>query len=72
MNYQLTDGQVIRELNKADTVFNAIVTGHAIEPKPPTPSMFPNPDLTPSNVMHLSDETGGEWVKAENAGSIVQ
>jgi VWFA-related protein len=68
MSYQLTDGQVIRELNKADTVFNAIVTGHAIEPKAPTPRMFPNPDLTPANVMHLSDETGGEWVKAENAG----
>jgi VWFA-related protein len=67
MSYQLTDGQVIRELNKADTVFNAIVTGHAIEPNPPTPRMFPNPDLTPANVMHLSDDTGGEWVKAERA-----
>ncbi len=67
MSFQLTDGQVIRELNKADTVFNAIVTGHAIEPKPPTPSMFPNKDLTPANVMHLSDDTGGEWVKAERA-----
>ena len=66
-SYQLTDGQVIRELNKADTVFNAIVTGHAIEPRPPTPSMFPNPDFTPANVMHLSDDTGGEWVKAERA-----
>jgi VWFA-related protein len=66
-SFQLTDGQVIRELNKADTVFNAIVTGHAIEPRPPTPSMFPNPNFTPSNVMHLSDETGGEWVKAEHA-----
>jgi VWFA-related protein len=66
-SYQLTDGQVIRELNKAETVFNAIVTGHAIEPKPPTPRMFPNPDLTPANVMHLSDDTGGEWVKAERA-----
>jgi VWFA-related protein len=66
-SYQLTDGQVIRELNKADTVFNAIVTGHAIEPKPPTPSMFPNPDFTPANVMHLADDTGGEWVKAVQA-----
>jgi VWFA-related protein len=67
MNYQLTDGRVIRELNKADTVFNAIVTGRAIEPKPPTPSMFPNPALTPANVMHLAEDTGGEWVKAERA-----
>jgi VWFA-related protein len=67
MSYQLTDGQVIRELNKADTVFNAIVTGHAIRPNPPTPSMYPNPDLTPANVMHLAEDTGGEWVKAEHA-----
>ena len=42
MSYRLTDGQVIRELDKADTVFNAIVTGHAIRPNPPGPSMFPN------------------------------
>jgi VWFA-related protein len=67
MSYQLTDGQVIRELNKADTVFNAIVTGRAIRPNPPTPSMYPNPDFTPANVMHLAEETGGEWVKAERA-----
>jgi VWFA-related protein len=68
MSYQLTDGQVIRELNKTDTSFNAIVTGRAIQPRPPTPSMYPNPDYTPSNVMHLAEETGGEWVKAESAG----
>jgi VWFA-related protein len=67
MSYQLTDGQVIRELNKADTVFNAIVTGRAIEPKPPSPSMYPNKDFTPANVMHLAEETGGEWVKAGRA-----
>lgn len=66
-SYQLTDGQVIRELEKADTVFNAIVTGRAIRPNPPGPSMFPNPDFTPSNVFHLAEETGGEWVKAGQA-----
>jgi len=66
-SFQLTDGQVIRELNKADTVFNAIVTGRAIRPNPPGPSMFPNPDFTPANVFHLAEETGGEWVKAEHA-----
>jgi len=67
MSYQLTDGQVIRELNKADTVFNAIVTGHAIEPRAPKPSMYPNPDFTPANVFHLAEETGGEWVKMGRA-----
>ncbi|HEV2690040.1 MAG TPA: VWA domain-containing protein [Bryobacteraceae bacterium] len=67
MSYQLTDGQVIRELDKADAVFNAIVTGRAIKPKPPSPSMYPNPDFTPANVMHLAEETGGEWVKVGRA-----
>jgi VWFA-related protein len=66
-SFQLTDGQVIRELNKADTVFNAIVTGRAIRPNPPGPSMYPNRDFTPANVFHLAEETGGEWVKAEHA-----
>jgi len=67
MSYQLTDGQVIRELDKADTVFNAIVTGRAIAPKPPAASMYPNPDFTPANVFHLAEETGGEWVKVGRA-----
>jgi VWFA-related protein len=67
MSYQLTDGQVLRDLNKADTVFNAIVTGRAIRPNPPGPSMYPNPDFTPANVFHLAEETGGESVKAEHA-----
>jgi VWFA-related protein len=67
MSYQLTDGQVIRELNKADTVFNAIVTGRAIRPRALEPGKG-NPDFTPADVFHLSEETGGEWVKAEQAG----
>ena len=67
MSYQLTDGQVIRELNKADTVFNAIVTGRAIRPEPPEPGHYVNPDFTPANVFHLAEDTGGEWVKAEEA-----
>jgi VWFA-related protein len=67
MSYQLTDGQVIRELDKADTVFNAIVTGRAIRPRPLEPGKMTNPDFTPSDVFHLSEATGGEWVKAEHA-----
>jgi VWFA-related protein len=67
-SFQLTDGQVIRELDKADTVLNAIVTGRAIRPSAPGPSMFPNKDYTPSNVFHVAEETGGEWVKVGQAG----
>ena len=66
-SYQLTDGQVIRELDKADTVFNAIVTGRAIRPNPPGLSMFPNKEETPTNVFHVAEETGGEWVKVGQA-----
>lgn len=69
MSYQLTDGQVIRELNKADTVFNAIVTGRAIRPRPLESGKYSNPDFTPSDVFHLSEETGGEWVKADSASA---
>ena len=65
--YQLTDGQVIRELDKADTVFNAIVTGRAIRPRPADSTKYSNPDFTPSNVFLLAEETGGEWVKANQA-----
>jgi VWFA-related protein len=68
MSYQLTDGQVIRELNKADTVFNAIITGRAIRPEPLEPGKPANPDFTPANVYELAEQTGGEWVKAEHAG----
>jgi VWFA-related protein len=68
MSYRLTDGQVIRELDKADTVFNAIVTGHAIRPRPLEPGRPENPDFTPANVFDLAEKTGGEWVKSANAG----
>jgi VWFA-related protein len=67
-SYRLTDGQVIRELNKADTVMNAIITGRAIRPQPLNLATPANPDFTPANVYDLSEKTGGEWVKAENAG----
>jgi VWFA-related protein len=70
-SYRLTDGQVIRELNRADTVMNAIITGRAIRPRPLEPAELgkpSNPDLTPANVYDLTEKTGGEWVRAENAG----
>lgn len=67
-SYRLTDGQVIRELDKADTVFNAIITGRAIRPEPWHLGKAGNPDYTPANVYELAERTGGEWVKAENAG----
>ncbi len=67
-SYRLTDGQVIRELEKTDTVFNAIITGRAIRPRSLEPGKVANPDYTPANVYELAERTGGEWVRAENAG----
>jgi len=67
-SYRLTDGQVIRELNKSDTVFNAIITGRAIRPRNLEPGKPADPDYTPANVYELAEQTGGEWVKAEDAG----
>ena len=69
MSYQLTDGRVITELNKADTVFNAIVTGRAIRPRPLDPAKYTNPDFTPANVFELAEQTGGEWARAQDAGA---
>ena len=69
-SYQLTDGQVIRELDKTDTVFNAIVTGHAIRPGPPSQGQYPDPGFTrPRTSSHVAEETGGDWVKAGDAGA---
>jgi len=68
MSYRLTDGQVVREMSKADTVFNAIITGRGIRPQDLAPGKPSDPDLTPANVFNLAEQTGGEWVKAENAG----
>jgi hypothetical protein len=50
-------------------VFNAIIIGRAIRPEPLKPGKQSNPDFTPANVYELAEQTGGEWVKAENAGT---
>ena len=55
-SYRLTDGQVIRELNKSDTVMNAIITGRAIRPLDLAPGKPSNPDFTPANVYDLAPD----------------
>lgn len=66
MSYRLTDGQVIRELDKSDTVLNAIVVGRAIRPGPQ--ERYTDPDQSPADVFHLAEQTGGEAVRTEQAG----
>ena len=63
--YQFSDEQVLRTLNQSDSVLNAIVVGRAIRPSPPKPGVYLNPDFTPADVFKLSEETGGEAVKAD-------
>lgn len=68
LNYQAPDEEVIRALHAADTVLNAIVTPEARPPKAPPPDRELNPDFTPPDVFRLARATGGEVVRAADAG----
>lgn len=68
LNYQSPDEKAIEALLGADTVLNAIVVGGGERPKAPRPGVYVNPDFTPSDVFRIAEETGGEAVKAGNAG----
>lgn len=65
LSYQFRDEEVIKALYAGDTVLNAIVVGRAIRPGPPKPGVYQNPDFTPADVFKLSQETGGEAVRAD-------
>jgi len=69
LNYQVADEQVLGGLYQADAVLNAIVPGGVRPPATPRPGVEVNPDFTPSDVFRLARETGGEVLKAENAGA---
>ncbi len=66
LNYQVPDEAVLKALHGADTVLNGIAVGNA---KPPGPLQEgANPDFTPPDVFLLARETGGEVVRAKQAG----
>ncbi|MEO8658685.1 MAG: VWA domain-containing protein [Bryobacteraceae bacterium] len=67
LNYKATDPEVLRALYGADSVLNAIVVGRAERPLPLPAGTKTNPDFTPSDVFTLSEQSGGEAVKAERA-----
>jgi VWFA-related protein len=69
MDYQMPDEKAIAALFAADTVLNAIVVGEGKPVKPPRPGEYVNPDFSPSDVVHIAAETGGEAVRAERAGA---
>lgn len=70
LNYQAPDEDVIRGLQAADAVLNAIVTPEARPPKAPPPGRDLNPDFTPPDVFRLARATGGEVVRAADAGQV--
>jgi VWFA-related protein len=67
LNYRSPDEPVINALFAADAVMNAIVVGKGKRPEP-SPGRYTNPDFTPPNVFRIAEETGGEAVKANEAG----
>lgn len=66
ISFMQPDAKVIRALDDADTVLDAIVVGRGIRPEL-KPGRTQNPDFTPADVFHLADETGGEAIKADRA-----
>ncbi len=67
INYKVDDEAVIRALDASDTVLNSIVFGRGIRPAPAASGRYRNPDLTPADVFHLAEATGGNAVKSDNA-----
>jgi VWFA-related protein len=68
LNYKSADEPVIDALNSSSTVMNAIVVGKAQRPSPLSKGRTLNPDFTPPDVFTISEQTGGEAVKADRAG----
>lgn len=68
LNYKSPDEPVIEEYMWANTVLNAIVVGRGDRPLPPREGVYRNPDFTPPDVFKISEQTGGEAVKADQAG----
>ncbi len=65
ISVMLPDQRVIRALNDADAVLDAIVVGRGIRPAPESANR--NADFTPADVFHLAEQTGGEAIKADRA-----
>lgn len=68
LNYRVPDEDVIRALYSADAALDAILIGKQRRPNPPKPGVVLNPDFTPSDVLKLAAQTGGEAIEARQAG----
>jgi VWFA-related protein len=68
LNYRSPDDAVIATLEDTNTVLNAIVVGKARRPDVEAGNGYTNPDFTSPDVFKLSERSGGEAVKADQAG----
>lgn len=69
LNEKNPDEVVIGALQQSNTVLNSIVVGKGRRPgKTPQTQIYRNPDYTPADVFNIAEETGGEAVKADEAG----
>lgn len=67
VHYQLPDETVIRALSRVNAVVNAIVPENVRPPETPRGADV-NPDFTPANIFRISEATGGEVMRARDAG----
>lgn len=67
LNYLTSDQTVLKALDSAGAVLNAIVVGGAKPPKRPRDPAGLNPDFTPTNVFLLAKKTGGEALPSNRA-----
>jgi len=70
LNYRVPNEEVLRALHEADAVLNVIATRNARAPRPLGAGA--NPDFTPSDVFLLARETGGETIRARQAGDALK
>jgi VWFA-related protein len=69
LNYKHSDEQVVRALNSANAVLNGLIVGKGQKPEVRPGVTYRNPDFTPPDIFQIATDTGGEAVKAEQAGS---
>ncbi|HYP07265.1 MAG TPA: VWA domain-containing protein [Bryobacteraceae bacterium] len=72
LNYKSPDQPVIDAMHEASTVLNAIVVGKGRRPNPEFADREKNPDFTTPDVFTISEQTGGEAVKADAAGAAFE
>lgn len=72
LNEKAPDDVLLRELASVNAVLNAIVTRDAKPPAPPRAGVEMNPDYTFNDVFLLARESGGEVLRADKAGRLLE